>query len=122
MGQVSVTVAGRAYRMACADGEEGHLEGLARDLDEKITALRASFGEIGEMRLHVMAAITYADEMAEMRKRLTALEAEVVRLKGAGSAQDDVLLDTAERLAAAIDEAGARIEHVARNLARPLKE
>ena len=65
MSQVTVTIAGSTYRIACDDGEEQHLEGLARLLDAKIEEMRAAFGEIGDMRLHVMAAITIADELAE---------------------------------------------------------
>ena len=65
MPQVTVTIAGKAYRMACADGEEAHLAGLAQLFDGKIGEMRRTFGEIGDMRLHVMAAITIADDLAE---------------------------------------------------------
>ena len=36
-----------------------------QDLDERIVALRDAFGEIGDTRLTVMAALTVADELAE---------------------------------------------------------
>lgn len=68
MPQVTVTIAGRVYRMACGENEEAHLEGLAADLDQRITDLRKGFGEIGDMRLHVMAALSVADELYEARK------------------------------------------------------
>ena len=74
MPQVNVTIAGKAYRMACGEGEEPHLEALARLYDGKIDEMRQAFGEIGDMRLHVMAALMVADEMTEMRKRIAALE------------------------------------------------
>ena len=70
MSQVSVTIAGKTYRIACGDGEEEHLKGLAASLDSKIEEMRVTFGEIGDMRLHVMAAITMADEMHDLRKAL----------------------------------------------------
>ena len=66
MSQVSVTINGRQFRMACEDGQEGHLMNLARELDARIEGLRAKFGEIGDTRLTVMAALTIADELAEM--------------------------------------------------------
>ncbi|HEX5867867.1 MAG TPA: cell division protein ZapA, partial [Beijerinckiaceae bacterium] len=75
MPQVTVTIASRTYRMACGEGEEAHLEKLAALFDGKIEEMRGSFGEIGDMRLHVMAAITLEDEMHEMRKRMAAMEA-----------------------------------------------
>ena len=77
MAQVNVTIAGRPYRMACNDGEEAHLEELARVIDAKIAEMRRAFGEIGDQRLTVMAAITIADEMSEARRKIEALQAEV---------------------------------------------
>ena len=41
MSQVSVTINGRQFRMACEDGQEGHLMELARDLDTRIEGLRS---------------------------------------------------------------------------------
>ena len=69
MPQVNVTIAGKAYRMACGEGEEPHLEGLAQFYDGKIEEMRQAFGEIGDMRLHVMAALMVADEVSELRQR-----------------------------------------------------
>ena len=77
MPQVNVTIAGRSYRMACGEGEEAHLEGLAAAFEAKIAEMRGTFGEIGDMRLHVMAAITLADELPRGQEADRALEAEV---------------------------------------------
>ena len=48
MAQVNVTISGKTYRMACDDGEEDHLAGLAERLNQSIEQLRARFGEIGD--------------------------------------------------------------------------
>lgn len=74
MPQIVVTIDGKTYRMACADGEEAHLEGLASQVDARMTELRGSFGEIGDLRLTVMAAIMATDELDEARGRIAALE------------------------------------------------
>ena len=58
MSQVTVTINGRQFRMACEDGQEGHLMRLAQDLDQRIEKLRGNFGEIGDARLTIMAALT----------------------------------------------------------------
>src|SRR5260221_14407692 len=76
MAQVSVKISGKTYRMACDDGEEEHLADLAERLDRSIEHLRQRFGEIGDQRLTVMAAITLADQQAEAERRLAAGEAE----------------------------------------------
>ena len=65
MATVGVTIAGRTYRMACGEGEEGHLQALAKHVDTKLAELRKGFGEIGDTRLVIMTAITVADELFE---------------------------------------------------------
>mgnify|MGYP003337750859 CR=1 FL=1 len=90
MPQVTVTIAGKTYRMACGEGEERHLEGLAASFDARIGDMRKAFGEIGDMRLHVMAALTLADELAESKRRMEAMERETASLRestNAGSAE-----------------------------------
>jgi cell division protein ZapA len=81
MAHVSVTINGRQYRMACEDGQETHLMGLAEDLDRRIEGLRQRFGEIGDMRLAVMAALTVADELVEIGQRLRQTEAELAAMR-----------------------------------------
>ena len=49
MAQVNATIAGRQFRLACEDGQEEHLQTLAKDLDERIEGLRS---EIRRDRRH----------------------------------------------------------------------
>jgi cell division protein ZapA len=79
MAQVAVTIGGRTYRLACNEGEEQRLEALAGEVDAKFVAMHGAFGEIGDQRLMVMAALTVADELNEARARIAALEAEAER-------------------------------------------
>jgi cell division protein ZapA len=80
MAQVTVTIGGRAYKLACNEGEEPHLEELARVVDAKFEAMHRSFGEIGDQRLIVMAALTVADELTEAHGRIAALEADAEKI------------------------------------------
>ena len=116
MSQVSVTINGRQFRMACEDGQEGHLLNLARDLDGRIEGLRAKFGEIGDSRLTVMAALTIADELAEMGTRIKRLEEEVTAAQDARVAAADRTQSTQAAVAAALTAAAERIESVTRKL------
>jgi cell division protein ZapA len=116
VAQVSVTINGRHYRMACEDGQEEHLIGLARDLDGRITRLRGNFGEIGDMRLTVMAALMIADELSESGRQLRTLEDELVRLREVGAAAGDRVEATENAVAAALNTAAERIEVLARSL------
>ncbi len=106
MSQVSVSIDGRKYRLACNEGEEARLESLAGLIDEKIGQMRKTFGEIGDQRLVIMAALTIADNLAEARD---AAAAERDRFKEAEQ--------RAQRIASSLDELGSRLEQVAARLA-----
>ena len=112
MPHVSVTIAGRTFRMACEDGEEERLSGLAQKIDLKIAEMRAAFGEIGDSRLTVMAAITVADELAEAERVNGALRdqiAELERARDDALAQRDQLAQTA---ADAVEAVTGRLEEL----------
>lgn len=117
MPEVSVQIAGRNYRMACDEGQEAHLRSLGALVDSRIGQMRASFGEIGDMRLTVMAAIVVADELSETRRRVEALEADVARMKGADSRADEAKAQAEKQAAEAIDRLARRLENVAGDLA-----
>ncbi len=99
MSQVTVTIAGRTYRMACAEGEEQHLEGLAASYNARVEEMRATFGQVDDLRLPVMAAIAQADELQETRKRITALTEEVAMLNSVHIYRDERLGQIEARLA-----------------------
>ncbi len=116
MAQVSVTINGRQFRMTCEDGQEEHLEKLARELDGRIGGLRAKFGEIGDTRLTVMAAITVADELAEAGARVKRLEEELAALQDARTAISDRNKAAQVSIAAALSGAAERIESITKKL------
>ena len=113
MGQVNVTINDKHYRMACDDGEEAHLAGLAERLNESIEALRERFGEIGDQRLTVMAAITFADQAAEAQRRIAHLEHQLSEAENARLAARERENLGAERAADAILAVAERIESLA---------
>lgn len=112
MAQLAVTISGRVYRVACDEGEEARLGDLAQLVDAKIAGMRTRFGEIGDQRLTIMAAITLADEWSEANERVRELEAELARLKGHSAATPE----WAEKIAVSLSDAAQRIEHVAQEL------
>src|SRR5262252_2412802 len=116
MAHVSVTINSRQYRMACDDGQEHHLARLAHDLDQRITNLRGTFGEIGDMRLTVMAALILIDELSEARQRMHRIETEFAGLQQARAAAADGSEAVEADLAAAFNSASERIEKMVRLL------
>ena len=121
MSQVNATIAGRQYRLACEDGQEEHLELLAHDLDQRIIELRSRFGEIGDTRLTVMAALTMADELAEQVQKVHRLEAEIAELQDARVAASDRAMDAATAVVTAFNSASDRIEHITKKLNQSLR-
>jgi len=116
MPQVSVTINGRQFRMACEHGEESRLMRLAEDLDARIVALRARFGEIGDTRLTVMAALALADELSEVKEKLQRLEPELATLQDASVVSADRAQATQAAVVAALNAAAERIEGITRRL------
>jgi cell division protein ZapA len=106
MSQVSVTIDGRKYRLACNEGEEARLESLAGMIDEKIGEMRTSFGEIGDQRLVIMAALTIADNLTEARDEAAAQRN-----------RSDAAEQRVNAIASTLDELGSRIESIAARLA-----
>ena len=122
MAQVTVTIDGKAYRMACEEGQEEHLIELAGKFDRYVVHLRESFGEIGDQRLTVMAGVMVIDELVELQKRLKGMESEIATLR---KTRDDALVKAYKNDAAltgALVELAERIEAVASRLnGRPAK-
>src|SRR3954469_10628329 len=120
MPQVTVTISGRTYRIACGEGEEAHLERLAALYHGKIQELRGSFGEIGDMRLHVMATLTLADEITETKRKLETSEVEAGAPRARAAADEERAQAKEAQLADALTKAAERIERLAKSLNTPL--
>ena len=116
MAQINVTINGRQFRMACEAGEEARLTRLAEELDRRISELRASFGEIGDTRLTVMAALAVADELSEIKEKLQRLEPELANLQQASVVSADRAQATQAAVVAALNAAAERIESLTRQL------
>jgi cell division protein ZapA len=122
MVQVNVTINGRQFRMACEEGEEAHLMELAEDLDRRIGKLRTRFGEIGDTRLTVMAALTLADELSEIKERLQQFEPELASLQDARAQSAERTKATQAAVSAALNSAAERIEGITRRLIETLRD
>jgi cell division protein ZapA len=116
LASVNVTIDGRQFRMACEDGQEEHLAALAADFDARITDMRSKFGEVGDQRLTIMAALTIADQLAETVNKLRQVEAELPALRAAQLLANDRAQATQAALVVAFNAAAERLERVAKRL------
>ena len=116
MAQVTVQIDGKAYRMACEEGQEGHLEELAAGFDRYVGHLKSQFGEIGDLRITVMAGIMVMDELNEITRRLAKLEKETEELrKGREGVMSEVSRNE-EAIALALTELTGHIQGMAAKL------
>ena len=116
MPSVTVLINGKNYRMACEDGQEIHLEMLAKQFDEYVDGLKGEFGEIGDQRLTVMAGVMVTDEMLELRKKVETLEKEVNELRETRTLQSREKQEGDGELAKGLDVLAAKIETLSRKL------
>ena len=120
MSHINVTINGRQYRMACEAGQEDRLLQLAESFESRITELRGRFGEVGDGRLTVMAALTLADELLDAKHRLRALEEELAALRDVRVVAADRARATQVAVAAALNAAADRIEKTTQVLNRTI--
>ena len=119
MAHVTVTIDGKQFRMACEDGQERHLEQLALDLDNRIRMVRESFGEIGDLRLTVMAALMVTDELFEERRKGTELWQLAEQDRHSRQNVQEAALQRDNAIAASLDGLTQRIDRIARMLSAP---
>jgi cell division protein ZapA len=100
MAQVTVQINGRNYQVACGDGEQERISGLAAFVDGKVQELVGSLGNIGDQRLLVMVSLLLADELWEQREGDPAKETN-------GNAKSAAAI---EALAERLDRIAARLE------------
>ena len=67
LGQISVTIQNRTYRLSCDDGQESRLNELADYVRAKADRLIEDHGRIGDDHLMLMSAILIADELWDER-------------------------------------------------------
>jgi cell division protein ZapA len=120
MSHINVTINGRQYRMACEEGQEVRLLKLAESLESRVSELRGKFGEIGDARLTVMAALTVCDELLDANARMQVLESELENLRSVRVAATDRARTTQIAVANALNAAADRIEKTTQVLNRTI--
>lgn len=99
MGQVTISLNGRGYRLNCGAGEEDRLRELAAELNLRLERLVGDVGQQGDDRMLVMAALLLTDEWLELKARLEEIRA------GADKAELDVEISPSDARSAALLEA-----------------
>ena len=134
MPLVNVMVNAKAYTIACDEGEEEHLRQLAAIVDGKVRELLGSVGNVGDLRLLLMAALLIADEhhggkieaehagdahgRGELEARAKAAESRASAAMEQLTAQGNLHGELEARIKAAEDQAASAMEQTAAKLER----
>lgn len=118
MAHVIVQVNGRPYTMQCPEGEEEHLRELAELLDTEVARVKTSVGNVGDIRMLVMAGLMVADRLSEAIRRIEALEEQIVGLREARNTAQSEIKAVEDAFAARLDEASQRLEALVRLAAK----
>lgn len=113
MPEVNVEINGRKYRMACEEGQEEHLLGLAKRFDAQVEEFKGAFGEIGDNRLSVMAGIAVLDSLTEAERRIDRAEQRAAELEAALDEARAQVAETKRRFAKKMADTARKIEAVA---------
>jgi cell division protein ZapA len=96
MSNITLQIGGRSYTVACDAGEEAHVAGLGRLIDEKVQA--AGGASLNEVRQLLFASLLLADELHEARS------------KGSGATGQPDQADQLEAIAARLEDFAQALE------------
>ena len=107
MAEVTLTIGGRAYKLACRDGEEDDLRAAGGLLESRVGSLMDAHGAVAEPRLLLMAALLVSGELLERKSNDARLSPFPAPAQGPSMAQFEALAQRAEALAQRLEEAAS---------------
>lgn len=108
MAELTLTINGRNYGIACEDGQEQRVMDLAHYVDSKMKDIAAAGAGTSESHLLVLTSLMMADETFDLRDQVGELGNQAEQ---AGVSQNDELI-----VAQAIDSLADRIDTIAERI------
>ena len=118
MPLVNVLIHGRAYTLACDEGEEDHVRELGEYLDKRVRELAGTVGQAGDARLLLMAGLLVADDLNEALADVEDRDKEIAALKARLSDPSDLAGEAEDKVAEILEGVALRIETIAAKAAR----
>ncbi len=109
MPEVEIEIGGRAFSVACQDGEESYLRSAAKMLDTEAAVVLGQIGRIPPERMLLMAGLMLADKTAALEDELRGLNDKIANQDKALRSAEERLADRARRISE-LQEAGPRTE------------
>ncbi|WP_340587864.1 cell division protein ZapA [Erythrobacter alti] len=105
MSNVTLEIAGRRYTIACAEGEEPHIEMLGASIHNKLTQLDNLTGQSPE-RILLYGALLLADELHETKTSAPAAAPQTTGADDDQARRLEELADKLEGMASQLEAAG----------------
>ena len=83
MPEVTISIGGREFEVACQSGEEHFLRTAAAMLDAEASVLLGQIGRMPEGRMLLMAGLMLADKTAGMEDSLRAMQEQLAEAEAA---------------------------------------
>lgn len=116
MAEVTITIQGKSYKIACDDGQEKRLAALGRYVDARLSDIAKSGAASSESHLLVLTSIVLADEVNELRVALEAAGTPrtIVReIEQRVSEEDErEIIEAINHLATRIDSVATRLQKI----------
>jgi cell division protein ZapA len=112
MAEVTISLNGRPYEIACDAGQEGRVVDLAAYIDQRLQQIARSGAAYNDAHLMVLTALVLADELFEAKESPLVRQAKInapVAAPAAGREEEQALV----RL---LDQLTRRIEGIAQRL------
>jgi cell division protein ZapA len=122
MPEVTISIGGRQFAVACQEGEESYLYSAAKMLDDEAQVLAEQAGRMPEARMLLMAGLMLADKTGDVEAALAEREAELEGLRTMGAPEPErievpvvpqAVTETLAELAARAEALAADIEEKA---------
>ena len=105
MAEVTLTINGRNYGIACDDGQEKRVRDLGYYIDQRMREIARAGAATNESHLMVLTSLMLADEVFDLKDNVGSMESQVRQAKSNG--RDE------EAIAGAIGELSDRIDDIA---------
>ncbi len=81
MPELTITIGGRAFPVACQEGEEHFLRAAAAMLDAEAQPLIGQMGRLPEAKMLLMAGLMLADKTAAVEDEIRTLKSRIAELE-----------------------------------------
>lgn len=110
MAEVNVSIHGKIYGISCDDGQERHVQDMARYVDSRLKEIAGAGAATNESHLLVLTALVLADEVSESRMNAHSQAGSVEERMN--EEDERIIVEAINHLSARIDSVSDRLQKI----------